>query len=418
MLGGAVIVGAIAFFNGLASLMLLFSLSDDPRDKLFEVNAFLGTAIVTLSLGGVLVYQASSSLGRAVSSPIRVPHWGLGAALVGGLFPLLVALGQLQVNHPERLPWLFPITNVLIVSVPSLVIAFVVTQRYLRFNAWAWPFSWREWSSGIIYGAIGATSVASVINTLYLIFVGAILIQSQGKGDPFDIGSNLPTLPRAWGIFFDISVLSVVAPLNEEFWKGMLVAFFFFRKGGAARCFAWGVLAGSGFNILETFQNSIAVINPEEVSQQQLSEEWWLFAAGRAGTGALHATATGLAALGFYGLFRGQPRYLAGYPLGVLLHGSWNFLNFTLVGDAILSQAGPDSDLLDVLSILGMLALLAACLVLLWELPAKLRDGFPAPVYRLIGMVPGEGGTAVPTPVPVAAAPVVRRTITDLFPDG
>lgn len=319
---------------------------------------------------------------------MTLPRWKWLAPLMIAAFPLLVGLGQLQVNHPERLPWLFPITNVLIVSVPSMAIALVVTQRYLKFNAWAWPLSWREWSSGIIYGAIGATTVGGIINTLYLIFGGAFLIHWQGSGDAFAISDNLPTLPRAWGLIFDISVLSVVAPLNEEFWKGMLVAFFFFRRGGAARCFLWGVLAGAGFNILETFQNSLSIINPAEITQQQLNHDWWLFATARAGTGAVHSAATGFAALGVYGVLRGRPRYAVAFLLGVSIHGAWNFLNFTLAGDAYLSQAGPDSDLLDILSIAGMIALFLGCLALLWEMPRRIRDGLPAPIYRALGMTP------------------------------
>jgi RsiW-degrading membrane proteinase PrsW (M82 family) len=183
----------------------------------------------------------------------------------------------------------------------------------------------------------------------------------------------------------------VVAPLNEEFWKGMLVGFFFFRKGGAGRCFLWGVLAGAGFNIFETFGNSISIVNPDEISRQQLSEDWWKFASARVGTGAVHSAATGLAALGFYGLFRRKPKYMLGYPAGVLIHGTWNFLNFTLVGDAILSQAGPDSDLLDVLSVAGLFAMFAVSLAVIWELPRRVRDGAPAPIYSLLGMKPESG---------------------------
>jgi hypothetical protein len=276
---------------------------------------------------------------------------------------------------------------VLIVSLPSLAIALVVTQRYLAANTWAWPVSWREWSSGIIYGAIGATTIGGIINTLYLVGAGLLLINLVGDGND-DFLEGLRELPTAWGVAFDISVLSVIAPLNEEFWKGMLVAFFFFRRGGPARCFLWGVLAGAGFNILETFQNSLAIIDPGQVSQQQLNDEWWLFATARAGTGAIHSAATGFAALGFYGLFRRQPGHMLGYPAGVLIHGLWNFLNFTLAGDAFLSQAGPDSRLLDVLSVAGLSALFLVCIALLWEMPRRLRDGYPAPVYRLIGMVP------------------------------
>ena len=388
MLGGAAVTGGLAFLNGCVSILLLLDLSDSPRRKLFDINVALGTAIVTLSLGGMLVYQAASSLGRTPSSVMRVPRWRLVAPAMVLAFVVLVALGQQQVNNPERLPWLFPLTNVLIVSLPSLAIALVVTQRYLSANAWAWPISWREWSSGIIYGAIGATTVGGIINTLYLVVVGLLLIAVLGDGNESDFLDGLEALPRGWGIAFDISVLSVVAPLNEEFWKGMLVAFFFFRGGGAARCYLWGVLAGAGFNILETFQNSLSIVDPGQVSQQQLNDEWWLFASARAGTGAVHSAATGFAALGFYGLFRKQPKYMLGYPAGVLIHGLWNFLNFTLAGDAFLSQAGPDSRLLDVLSVLGLCALFLACLVLLWEMPRRLRDGFPAPVYRMLGMVP------------------------------
>ncbi len=388
MLGGAVVVGSFAFINGLAALSLLFTLDSEAHERLFDINVALGTAAVTLTLGGILAYQAASALGGVGSSVLKWPRWKWLAPLMIAVFPLLVGLGQLQVNHPETAPWLFPLTNLLIVSIPSLAIALVVAQRYLRFNAWAWPLSWREWSSATIYGAIGATTAGGIINTLYLVFGAALLIHLKGAGDPFAVTENLPTLPRAWGVAFDISVLSVVAPLNEEFWKGMLVAFFFFRKGGAARCFLWGVLAGAGFNILETFQNSLSVISPQQVSAQQIGDQWWLFATARAGTGAVHSAATGFSALGVYGVLRGRPKFAACYFIGVLVHGSWNFLNFTLAGDAILSEAGPDSNLLDILSIAGMVALFLACVALLWEMPRRIRDGVPAPIYRALGMTP------------------------------
>lgn len=325
-------------------------------------------------------------------------------------FPVLLFLGQQQVNHPERLPWLFPFTNLAIVSIPSTLAALGVAYGYTRNNPFAWPVSVREWTSGFIYGAVGATSIASIINTAYLILGAAWLIHAKGSGDAFDLTSNLPSVPTAWGIAFDLSVLSVVAPLNEEFWKGMLVGFFFFRKGGAARCFMWGVLAGAGFNLLETFQNSLSVVSPEVVSDRTIGNQWWLFASARAGTGAVHALATGLSALGFYGLFRTQPRYLIGYPLGVLTHGVWNFLNFTLAGDAFFSQAGPDTRLLDILSVAGLCAEFGVCVVMLWVLPQRLRDGFPAPIYQVLGMLPRRDGTDAPSstrpaqPLPAGSA--------------
>ncbi|HMO54272.1 MAG TPA: PrsW family glutamic-type intramembrane protease [Tepidiformaceae bacterium] len=394
MVGGAVVVGAVAFINGLVALTLLVAADGTPREKLFEINIFLGTAIVTVSLGGVLVYHAASSLGGSGSSAIRLrARWRWLVIPMLTAFPALIAAGQWQVNHPERMPYLFPLTNVAIVSIPSLVIAVVVTQRYLQHNRWAWPVSWREWTSAFIYGAVGATSIAALINTAYVILGAAWLIETRGWGDRWDPG-NLPSIPRALGIAFDLSVLSIVAPINEEFWKGMLVAFFFFRKGGAARCFAWGVLAGAGFNLLETFQNSLVIVNPDAVSQQQLREQWWLFAVARAGTGALHAASSGLAALGFYGLFRREWRFVPLFLCGVLLHALWNFMNFTLSGDAFLSQAGPDSRLLDILSVAGLVGLFGVAAAVLWEAPRRVQDRRPAPIYQVLGMVPSERGAA------------------------
>lgn len=393
MLGVALALGAVAFINGLLSLFLLFGLSSLPHRRLFELNAYIGTAIVTLSFGGMLVYQAASALGGSGSTamPIARRGWLYAVAAAVVAFPLLVAAGQYEVNHPARVPWLFPLTNILIVTIPSGTIAVVTARRYLRHHPLAWPLSWREWTSAIIYGAVGATLAAAMINTAYLVLAGALLIHTKGTGGAFDLENNLPTLPRAWGIFFDLTVLSVVAPLNEEFWKGMIVAFFFFRRGGAARCFLWGVLAGAGFNLLETFQNSLSVISPDVVSARTIGDQWWLFASARAGTGVIHATATGLSALGFYGLLRRKPRFLIGYPAGVLVHASWNFLNYTLAGDAFFTKAGPDSTLLDVISTIGLLALLALCLALLWTIPGRLRDARAAPVYEVLGMRPREG---------------------------
>jgi len=337
-----------------------------------------------MGLGGVLVFQAASALGGAGSTAFRLRRpW-----LLAPLFPAGIVLGQWIVNEPGRIPWLFPLANLAVVSVPSLVIAGTVATKYMRRNPVSWPVSWREWTSGFIYGAVGATTIAGIINTLYLVVMGALLIHRFGHGDAFSIEEGLQTLPRGWGLWFDLSVLSLVAPLNEEFWKGMLVAFFFYRKGGAARCFVWGALAGDGFNLLETFENSLSVVSPQQLSEQTLGSQWWLFAVARAGTGSIHGLASGLSALGFYGLLRRKPVYMAGYPLGMLVHGSWNFLTYALAGDQILSGAGPDSAALDVLAMAGMGALFAGCVTLLWVLPGRLRDGQPTPIYAALGMLP------------------------------
>ncbi len=79
----------------------------------------------------------------------------------------------------------------------------------------------------------------------------------DGVGDLVD---RFKTISTDWGIVYALSVLSVSAPLNEEFMKGFVVALFFYRRGGLVRCFLWGALAGAGFNIAETFDNSISLL--------------------------------------------------------------------------------------------------------------------------------------------------------------
>ncbi|MFN0146567.1 MAG: PrsW family glutamic-type intramembrane protease [Dehalococcoidia bacterium] len=392
--GFAVVVGAFAFLTGVGLVFNAFSV-DEPRKpahELFLINASLGAGAIYLALGGFLVVQAASALGGTASSPVRF-KWPF--ALLA-FFPLLVWAGQYQADNPERLPWLFPFVNIAMVSIPSLTAAAGVAARYSRAHPLAWPISWREWTSGIVYGAIGATTIAALINTLYLFAGGYLLVQAVAGGGPLDgFGDSLRSLPQGWGIAFDLSVLSVEAPITEEFWKGMLVAFFFFRRGGLARCFVWGVLAGAGFNLLETFQNSLSAVHPSALADQTIGSEWWFFAMARAGTAAMHSLATGLAAIGFYGLFRKKPRYLLGYPAGVALHGSWNFLVYVIWGDALLSQQGPDTRALDILGGVGLAAVFLASAVALWVLSGSLRDEAPAPIYRLLGMRPG--GPAPPS---------------------
>jgi hypothetical protein len=354
------------------------------EERLSTINAILSTAIFNITLGAVLVVAAASALGNAPSSPARLSR----AWILMLPFPPLLALGQYIANNPGTLPWLFPFVNMAIVSAPSVVIAAVAEARYMRANRLAWPVSWREWSSAIVYGAIGATTVAALINTAYLFGAGALLISTVGDGPVSEFERGIEGLPGRWAIFFDLSLLSIVAPINEEIWKGLIVAFFFFRHGGAARCFLWGVLAGSGFNLLETFSNSIAVVSPDALGDEAIGSQWWFFALARCGTGAMHALATGVAALGFYGLFRGKRRFIGGLVAGMLLHATWNFVVYVVWGDAFITSAGPDSRTYDILGGIALSGMTVASIALLWAISGNLRDEGPAAIYRVLRMVP------------------------------
>lgn len=401
----AVVVGAFSFLIGLVALAAIPAAGGpNPRQRLFELNAAMGTAVVALTLGTALVVTAASALGQAPSRPARPRAWHI-LALVA-LFPPLVAAGQLLADDPARAPYLFPLINVAITAIPSLGIAVVVVHWYRRAHPFAWPVSVREAGTAFMYGAAGATTVAGILNTLYLIFGAALLISWQGSGSPWDLDRGLRTLPDGWGVGFDISVLSLMAPLNEEFWKGVIVALFFFRAGGAARCFAWGVLAGAGFNLFETFLNSLSAVSPEALADQQIGSRWWFFATARAGTASMHALAAGLAALACYGLLRRRPAFLAGYPAAVVLHGLWNFFVYAVWGDALLSRSWPDTRLLDLVGVTGLILVSVLTLVTSARLMRLLRDEQPAMIYRMIGMRPAHPGAG--RQAPPATAPPAR----------
>jgi hypothetical protein len=404
------VVGAVSFLTGASVLLALGSLDDDPESRLFELNVILSTATVYLGLGTVLTVTAASALGKTASSPMRVDRaWWLALAVP---FPFLVAAGQFLAGEPERAPWVFPFVNVAMVSIPSMVIALLVFTRYARANPWSWPVSRREWASGFIYGAVGATSIAGVINTLYLIGMSVLLISTVGDGlDVNEFDSGVRSLPKGWGIFLDVSTLSIVAPLNEEFWKGMLVAFFFFRRGGVARCFLWGVLAGTGFNLLETYSNSLSAVDPDAIADSTIGSEWWFFALARTGTAAMHGLATGFAAIGFYAIFRRKWRYLPALLAGPLFHAAWNFFVYLIWGDAFLSEQGWDTRLLDILGAAGLIGEFLLSCYLLWRISGGLRDESPAPFYALLWMRPatpvrGVAGERVPGASDRLPAPV------------
>ena len=387
--------GVFSFFAGAALLLALPGVDDDPEDRLFQLNTILGSATMLAAFGAVLVYHAASSLGRAPSAPVRqrIP-WSLLLA-----FPLLIGLGQLLILDPSAAPWLFPFVNIGIVAIPSVLIAAVCLRRYQAANPWSWPMTWRETVGAFGYGAIGAVLLAGIINTAYLQIGGWLVLQWQDIDPGLDIQASLQELPRTAGILFDLSALSLVAPLAEEFLKGLIVALFFWRDGSAARCFVWGVLAGTGFNLVETFANSLALSDAQVIAAEGGAEQWWVFGVARAGAAAMHALAAGFAALAFFGLLNRRWPLVTGYLLAVLLHANWNAAVYLMAGDTILSRSGPGSLALALVGLAVLVTLATASVALLWTMSGSIRDEAPAVIYRVLGMLPA--GRATPPGVPL-----------------
>lgn len=384
----ALMAGTFSFAAAATLVLALPAMDAEGIDRLFEFNTTLGSAVLLAVFGTVLVYQAASAMGSSASRPMtRHVPWYLGLA-----FPVCMGTGQWLVLNPTDAPWLFPIVNIGIVAIPSLLIATVVMRRYGDLNTLSWPVTWREWTAAFCYGAIGAVTIAGLLNTGYLLGGGWLVLQMNDIDVGFDIQRGLPALPRNTAILFDLSVLSLVAPLNEEFLKGAIVALFFWRRGSVARCFAWGVLAGAGFNLVETFFNSLELVDSSVIGREGQAGQWWMFGVARAGAGAMHALAAGFAAVAFYGLLRKQWRFMVGYPIAVLLHANWNAAVYLMAGDSILSGAGPSSDALVLLGLGFLLALSTGSVALLWTISGRFRDQDRASIYEVLRMGPARAG--------------------------
>jgi hypothetical protein len=123
-----------------------------------------------------------------------------------------------------------------------------------------------------------------------------------------------------------ILVIAVLVPLVEELLKPMAIWFLAGKHLTPAQGFVGGLIGGACFAMLESLG---AVGIPAD-------SEWLVILFGRAGTGLLHVTLSGLVGWGFASAFYNQKwgRAIFTYLMAVTIHGLWNFF-------ALLSGIGP-----------------------------------------------------------------------------
>jgi hypothetical protein len=190
-----------------------------------------------------------------------------------------------------------------------------------------------------------------------LFLIGAVLFFRPGRGagldwlgDPVDLSRLIlsPPVLMAGGVIFII-----VAPLLEEFVKSLGGPLLGFQRRGDA--FLWGVTCGAGFSALEGLFNGGAVL-----------EGWGLVMLFRWGATLMHALASGLMGLGWYGfLARGRPWQLLGaYGASVGVHALWNGAAMALIALSSLALISLEDPLALVGVGMGALVTLLFMLVL------------------------------------------------------
>ena len=330
--GLALVFGLAAIFAGfLIALVAGFVWITDRVDLgVSGATIALSTAALSIGLGALLAAAAAQALRGHASPRLRLPPpWLLGLA-----FLAFLAVGQL-VLHTSLAVALLPPLHVLTSLMPVLLLAAAVAMPLQRAGA---GLTRRHFGAHLAYGGLGATLVAAAIEMILVIVavvVGLIVASMmpggearlQALSDLLNQGSGMQDFSWALPILHSPLVVTIIGvfvavlvPLIEETAKSLPVlsappAPSHLRR---ARFFAAGVFAGLGFSLTEALF----------YAAQQLPDAWANGVLLRALTVLIHATATGMMALGWYEVKSHRGRQAALYLLGgVSIHAVWNGLS-------------------------------------------------------------------------------------------
>ncbi len=299
---------------------------------LLEVSLALASlAALPLGFGLALTYQG---LGALLGRPSRrfVPP---RARLMALGFILALASGEvvLLFSPPRLASFLFPPFHILASALPAAAVVAFVGRRV------ASDSTWRAITLQASHGAILSPLLALGLELFTLLFlIGAVLLFRLDRGAGLDWLEDPVKLPRlilsppiliAGGAIF-----MIVAPLLEEFIKSFGVPLLGFQRRGDA--FLWGVTCGAGFSAVEGLINGGVAL-----------EGWWLVMLFRWGATLMHALASGLMGLGWYGLLaRRRPwRLLGAYGASVGVHALWNGGAMALIALSSLAVIGLEEPL-------------------------------------------------------------------------
>ncbi len=325
----ALLCGAMLFAGGItcALLYLLVPFAYPGPDLLTTNLTIASLAAIGLFFGFSLTHHARNFLRGQTSRTFHPPSpWRLAA-----LFVVCLSVGQLILSvlpSPRVTSLVFPLFHVVAATIPALAIL-AFTGRRVR------AASWRTVSLQVSHGAVlapaGALAV-ELVAVLALILVAALVVvlTPGGVEKLMELSSNLqdPTWledpenlaklvlsPAALAVI--VAVFVFVAPLIEEFLKGLGVLLLGYRLRTRSQALVWGVACGAGFALAESLLNGSLAL-----------EGWGIVMIIRWGASLMHCVATGIMALGWHHMLatRRPWRLLAAYAASTGIHACWNAL--------------------------------------------------------------------------------------------
>lgn len=362
------LVAGLTLMSGGAScaLLYLFLPFFYHGPDLVATNLTLASlAALTLTLGFTLSYQARNSLKGRPSTTFRPPSpWFM--VLV---FFLCLIVGQAMLSlvaSPVLTSLAFPPLHVFAAVSPALAILAFVARRT---RAASWRTLSLEVSHGALLapmGALAAELVALLVVGLVIAFVFALtpggieqlLDLSINLQDPawIEDPANLAQLVLSpWALTIIVLIFVVIAPLLEEFLKGLGVLLLGYRLRGQAQALLWGVACGAGFALAESlFNGSIAL------------EGWGAVMIMRWGASLMHCVGTGIVGLGWHQALVGRRpwRLLAAHGASWGVHALWNGAALAVFVPSLFMVAQPQDFVAQSVASLVVLSSLAFLVLL------------------------------------------------------
>ncbi len=332
--GGAIVYGLLAAgFSALVALLLTgltVASGGNGAPAVMTSTVIVSLVVLGCGLGLPLAFVGWHSLQGRASRRLRLPPiWLLFLVFVGAL-----GLGILALRAPAASVVLLPPLHVIASAMPALILAAAVLPSLQVGGA---GLTRRNFVTMFAYGGLFATAVAITLESIAALAamgmaVGiaaalpggqatlqkvSLILQSQAVvPDPKRLLEAFVSPAMVLGVGL---LVAGVTPLIEETVKslGSWTEGSTLGRFSRSQAFGFGVIAGIGFSFAEAlFYGSAG-----------LPQAWANSVLLRGGTTVIHATATGLVALGWYEVWRGRPKRFVFYAgAGIGLHAVWNGL--------------------------------------------------------------------------------------------
>jgi RsiW-degrading membrane proteinase PrsW (M82 family) len=328
--------GVLQGLSGVIAILTLLSLinaSSGPLDDTSIVEraiSITALAMWALAPGILLTYHGiSSSMGEGSGEfrpPVALyPLLAWGAVLLAGWWAMAS-------DDPVAAP--MPLLHALAAVLPGVVlVALVARAGVLRGR----PVRWLTWRQVTLAAAISMTVGVQI--AIYVESIGSfgavvlLLVHNGAFADALTYADVQETIGQSRFILThneqfaaNLVTAAVLAPLSEEFAKGLGVRFMMRRDMTRAQAFVLGAAAGAGFGFLEALLYGLAGIGHHHLGH------WPLIMLIRGGSTSLHVFNTGLVGLAWwYWSIGRRPR--AGWALfaaAVGMHALWNGFAVTL----------------------------------------------------------------------------------------